>query len=531
MVAIDLDPANQGSDDVALALPVDAIQPLANPRRELVQPADDHGQFACGFDRLGGEPLTFLDLGEAAAQSSDAGLKLGAVEQPFGVAVDQAADPAAQAGGLAVEQGDVAGFGGLGGGGAEPPTVLVRDAAGILQYGAHSLPDRAFQEVAADRWIVAHRVPVESAAIGADAAVIAKLVLGLLPVRARRRLAVVGVAAAPADDQALQQPPWSFEALPLAPTIFVQLLLHRIEHRWIDQRRHGHLDPLVARHNHPRTGPFAWQRMTTQRAQQLGGRRHVAGMAIDRLSDVSGVAQHAVDRRGVPQRTPAACLTPGLFQAAANLAQADALQPYPGKDQAHEPSLFRIHLEPRHAAAHPLGNVTVTEGGSGEGAEQATAGRMAAPAAATFQDLRPFVLRDDALDLQQQVVFGGAAERVGEKGDLRSGAAELFDQEHLMRVTAGQPVRRQHVDALDRPGGDRIAQTLQPGSQQDRAAVALVHIGVVRLQLATVRGDPLAQRRHLAGDGVIAGLLFGRYPRVKRDTVIRHAHLRWNRAG
>ena len=119
MLAIDFDPADQGSDDVAFALPVDAVQPLADPGRELVQPADDHGQFAGGFNRLGGEPLVFLDLAEAAAQPRDAGLELGAIEQPFGVAIDQAADPAAKAGGLPVEQCDVVGVGGPGGRGAE----------------------------------------------------------------------------------------------------------------------------------------------------------------------------------------------------------------------------------------------------------------------------------------------------------------------------------------------------------------------------------------------------------------------------
>jgi hypothetical protein len=35
--------------------------------------------------------------------------------------------------------------------------------AGFLQYGTHPLPDRVFQEITADLWVVAHRVPVESA--------------------------------------------------------------------------------------------------------------------------------------------------------------------------------------------------------------------------------------------------------------------------------------------------------------------------------------------------------------------------------
>jgi hypothetical protein len=81
-VAIDLDAPDQGADDVAPTCPVDAIQALADPGRELVQPADDHGQFAGGFHHLGGEPLAFLDLGQAAAQPGDARLELGAVDSP-----------------------------------------------------------------------------------------------------------------------------------------------------------------------------------------------------------------------------------------------------------------------------------------------------------------------------------------------------------------------------------------------------------------------------------------------------------------
>ena len=129
---------------------------------------------------------------------------------------------------------------------------------------------------------------------------------------------------------------------------------------------------------------------------------------------------------------------------------------------------------------------------------------MAAPAPAPLQDLGPLVLGDDALDLKQQVVLRGAADRVVEEDHVGPGPPELLDQQDLVGIAAGQPVRRHDVDALDRSSGDRVAQALQRRAHQERAAVALVDIGVVRLQSPTVGRDPLAQDRHLSEDRVVA---------------------------
>jgi hypothetical protein len=49
---------------------------------------------------------------------------------------------------------------------------------------------------------------------------------------------------------------------------------------------------------------------------------------------------------------------------------------------------------------------------------------------------------------------------------------------------------------------------------------------VIGLELSVVGGDPLAQRRHLAGDGVVARLALGRDARVERDLTVGHAYLR-----
>ena len=121
------------------------------------------------------------------------------------------------------------------------------------------------------------------------------------------------------------------------------------------------------------------------------------------------------------------------------------------------------------------------------------------------------------LDLQQQVVLGRAADRAVEEDDLDAGAAELLHQQHLVGIAAGQPVGGVDVERSMRPGRHGVAQPLQRRAQQAGAAVALVDVGVVGLELPAIGGDALAQRGDLAGDGVVARLLLGRDARVESD--------------
>ena len=89
--------------------------------------------------------------------------------------------------------------------------------------------------------------------------------------------------------------------------------------------------------------------------------------------------------------------------------------------------------------------------------------------------------------------------------------------ENLVSVFARQPVRRQHIDALDIPAGYRITQLLQRQPLKVRATATIIHVAVTRLELEAVSRDPLLQRRHLAVDRVIARLRLARYPRIERD--------------
>ena len=66
---------------------------------------------------------------------------------------------------------------------------------------------------------------------------------------------------------------------------------------------------------------------------------------------------------------------------------------------------------------------------------------MAAAAAAALHDLGALVLGDHPLNLEQKVVFSRAADRAVQEDDHSADAVELLDQQHLVSVAAGEPIR------------------------------------------------------------------------------------------
>jgi len=100
---------------------------------------------------------------------------------------------------------------------------------------------------------------------------------------------------------------------------------------------------------------------------------------------------------------------------------------------------------------------------------------------AALQDFGALVFSDHTLHLQQQVVLCGATNGPVQEQHLGSGTAELLHQQGLMRMAAGQAVRREDVKPSDAPCRCRIAQPFQRWADQERTAVALVDIGVIGL--------------------------------------------------
>src|ERR1700681_4481510 len=134
-----------------------------------------------------------------------------------------------------------------------------------------------------------------------------------------------------------------------------------------------------------------------------------------------------------------------------------------------------------------------------------------------FENLGALVLRDDALNLQQEVILRRVADRAVQEYHLCPGAAKLLDQQYLVGVTSRQPVRRVNIDALDMTGSHRIAQLLQRRPLKIRATATVIYVAVIRLKRKPVSRNALLQRRDLTVNRVIARLRFARYTGVERD--------------
>jgi hypothetical protein len=163
-------------------------------------------------------------------------------------------------------------------------------------------------------------------------------------------------------------------------------------------------------------------------------------------------------------------------------------------------------------AGDPPVSVAGLPGGDlpGAGAEQLAA-------AVPFGDLRFLVLGDHALHLREQRglrVAGGQVRGVGEPhADPEAG--QLVQDEDLVGVGAGEPVRGQAPHHLEQAGLGGVAQRVQAGPVQPGAGLAVVH--VLAGQLVAARRDVLAQHVQLRADRAAFGLPLGGHPRADGD--------------
>ena len=129
--------------------------------------------------------------------------------------------------------------------GRQPAPVLLLDALRIRQQRADVFPNRLLQQVGPNLPVPAHPLATKPVRIRPGAAVIGIAALLALAGRQADRLAVVGIPALLAHQQALQQMPSAPFALPTAPTVLGQLLLDGAKEILANDRRHGNVDPLI----------------------------------------------------------------------------------------------------------------------------------------------------------------------------------------------------------------------------------------------------------------------------------------------
>src|SRR4051794_20497570 len=80
------------------------------------------------------------------------------------------------------------------------------------------------------------------------------------------------------------------------------------------------------------------------------------------------------------------------------------------------------------------------------------------------------------------------------------------------------------VDPIDGSSRYRIAQTLKSRTDECRAAVPLINKTVVRFEVQPVLEDACFQRRHLASNGPLLGLLVRGDASIEGNAYCRHAY-------
>jgi uncharacterized protein YgbK (DUF1537 family) len=78
---------------------------------------------------------------------------------------------------------------------------------------------------------------------------------------------------------------------------------------------------------------------------------------------------------------------------------------------------------------------------------------MPLTAPATLHELRSLIFSDDALHLEQQVVFRALAERLVQKDNVNTHPAPLVQEQNLVRVVARQSIGRMDIDSVNSADG------------------------------------------------------------------------------
>jgi len=390
--------------------------------------------------------------------------------------------------------------------------VFLLQALRLPEQLADVLPDGLVGLLRADLPVAAHPLAAESVGLRAQAAVVA-----VAPPRRGADadpLAGVGVAALLAHQKPLQEVSRAGSSSTVAPAVLGQALLDGREELFTDQGRHRDGDPLLRRR---RSADLRVPRILRRSPGRAQGRCSFLDLGLSecRQPPVRRVLQHPTDRCRVPSSLPRACRKPSSIQALTNSPQRDAFLADPREDLSNDPRLFQNDLVSRRPAALLSRDVLVPVGRLAQDAHRALTRRMQAASTTPLEDLRPLVLGDHALNLQQHVVLGTVVQGVVQEDHLNAGLLELLHQEELIRVVTGQPIGTMHIDPIDPPGGRHVPQAFQGRTDQRRPGVSVVQEVELRVQMEAVGSQTLLQGLYLAGDGAGFGLV------VRRDASIQ----------
>jgi len=280
------------------------------------------------------------------------------------------------------------------------------------------------------------------------------------------------------------------------------------EERRVDERRDGQPDPFLARPD-PGARPGLLPPPAGNRRQ--GGVASIVGEA----PDVGLVVEDAIDRARAPAPLPGGTRQLLLGQPPGDAPGREPLLDVPAEDRAH-PARGRLGDLDR-GGERPLARRAPVPIRHAPEQRLALAEPEELPAPVTLGDLGPFVFGHDALDLDEELGLGVGRRRVLAEvhGDVP--AAQLFHDQDLVGIAAGQAVRAEHDHGVEGPERGAVAQAIQAGAIEPGAAVAFVHAHVLLADRELVRLGVRPDGRQLGGHRPPLFLLLAGHPRVKRD--------------
>ncbi len=111
-------------------------------------------------------------------------------------------------------------------------------------------------------------------------------------------------------------------------------------------------------------------------------------------------------------------------------------------------------------------NITIAVRGATEHIDLSLACAMPLAAAGSLEDLRPFVFRDHALELYQQLILRCRCLWGLHEDSVNAMAREFFNQQDLIGIFSAQPVRCINQHRLDLTFCRKVAYPLEPRTDQ-----------------------------------------------------------------
>ncbi len=277
-----------------------------------------------------------------------------------------------------------------------------------------------------------------------------------------------------------------------------------------DDLRDRHLDPVLFRPRGMALAPAGRQ----QCRSALAGRGHLGAVGHG-PAGIGRVPQDAPEAGHVPPRLAHRGRHSQAGQPHGELIQGGLRLQVPAEQLRHQHRLPGLGPD-RGRVPGPVRIEPVAERRPGPRQQRARPQPGMPPAPHPLGDQRPLVLGHRPADLQQQLVMRVIAHRPVQELHPAAVPGQLLDQQHLVDVVPGQPVRRRHQDSIQIGQRRVIPQPVQPRPPQAGAAIPVITVGMLVIQLPAAFRDRRAQPVKLLLDRLRLRLAGGRHPRIHR---------------